>query len=64
MYCTDRSLRLDVDFEFEVKPSRELYLLRGGSRARAPPPIARVAAASVRFEVSPLQKPARDRTLE
>ncbi|UNU21829.1 hypothetical protein D0A34_25970 [Microcoleus vaginatus PCC 9802] len=63
MYCTDRSLRLDVDFEFEVKPLRELYLLRG-SLARAPPLIARVAAASVRFEVSPLQKPARDRTLE
>ncbi len=63
MYCKDRSLRLDVDFEFEVKPLRELYLLRG-SLARAPPPIARVAATSVRFEVLPLQKPARDRTLE
>ena len=63
MYCKDLSLRLDVDFEFEVKPSRELYLLRG-SLARAPPLRARVAAASVRFEVSALQKPARDRTLE
>lgn len=63
MYCTDRSLKLDLDFEFEVKPSRELYLLRG-SRAIALPAIARVAATSVRFEVSPLQQPARDRTLE
>ena len=44
-----------MDFEFEVKPSRELYLLRG-SLARAPPQSARVAATVVRFGVSPQQK--------